>query len=78
MIDKTGRHWRGEDFTDLTDYLRDFQAGGYPVRHTDELLCRKCSGKSFRLEDRLLAVAASAQPYGSITKRSSSLVASKS
>ena len=30
-LDKSGKLWRGEDFTALAGYIRHFQAEGYPV-----------------------------------------------
>jgi hypothetical protein len=30
-LDKSGRQWRGENFTDLAEYIRHFRAGGYAV-----------------------------------------------
>jgi hypothetical protein len=29
-IGKTGQSWRGEDFNDLAEYVRQYDAGGYP------------------------------------------------
>jgi hypothetical protein len=47
VIDRTGQYWRGETFSDLAEYLREFQAGGYPVEHINELACRGCQGRTF-------------------------------
>ena len=48
-IDKTGALWRGEDLRDLTDYIRAFRAGGYPVAQVKESICAQCAGTSFRV-----------------------------
>lgn len=46
-IDRSGEFWRGEDFTDLADYLREFEPGGYPVARIKEMVCLRCAGRSF-------------------------------
>jgi erythromycin esterase-like protein len=38
-LDKSGELWRGEDFADLADYLRHFQAEGYLVDQVVESVC---------------------------------------
>lgn len=48
-IDTAGQYWRGEDFSDLADYLRDVRAGGYTVEHVAESVCDGCSGRAFRV-----------------------------
>jgi len=48
-IDTSGQYWRGEDLADLTDYLHEFQAGGYPVVDVVESVCANCTGRNFRL-----------------------------
>jgi Zn finger protein HypA/HybF involved in hydrogenase expression len=50
VIDKTGEYWRGENFADLAEYLREFQADGYPVEHVNELRCPDCRGDTFQVE----------------------------
>ncbi|WP_051366975.1 hypothetical protein [Hamadaea tsunoensis] len=50
MIDSNGRFWRGENFDDLVEYLREFQPGGYPVEHVNELTCPECAGGTFYVE----------------------------
>ncbi|MDG4782986.1 hypothetical protein O7614_25300 [Micromonospora sp. WMMD961] len=46
-IDTTGTFWRGDNFTDLADYLREYQPGGYPVARVREMICQRCGDKSF-------------------------------
>ncbi|MEV4640564.1 hypothetical protein AB0J80_24800 [Actinoplanes sp. NPDC049548] len=48
-MDTTGQYWRGEDAADLVDYLREFQAGGYPVRDVIGSVCSGCGGETFRV-----------------------------
>ncbi|WP_278187619.1 hypothetical protein [Micromonospora sp. R77] len=35
-IDRSGEFWRGEDFADLADHLREFPPGGYLVARVKE------------------------------------------
>ncbi len=49
MIDTSGEWWRGDDFTDVAEYLREYAAEGYPVDHISESICVSCGGRSFRL-----------------------------
>ncbi|MBG0564373.1 hypothetical protein [Actinoplanes aureus] len=37
-------------FDDLAGYIRDFQAGGYPVAAVVESRCGKCDGRAFRVD----------------------------
>ncbi|MCY1142010.1 hypothetical protein OWR29_28795 [Actinoplanes sp. Pm04-4] len=48
-IKKTGGVWRGDSLDDLTAYLREYRAGGYPVQHVKEVTCRQCQQGSFRV-----------------------------
>lgn len=48
-IDTDGEFWRGEDITDLADYLRKFRVGGYLVEEVVESVCSGCSGRAFRV-----------------------------
>jgi hypothetical protein len=48
-IDKKGKLWRGEDFADLAEYIREFQAEGYPVSKVVESVCDHCNGRAFRV-----------------------------
>ena len=48
-LDKSGKLWRGEDFDDLSEYIRSFKAGGYPVATVAESRCGECGGHSFRV-----------------------------
>ena len=48
-LDKSGELWRGEGFADLADYIRHFQAEGYPVDQVVESVCTRCSGRAFRV-----------------------------
>ncbi|WP_433216437.1 hypothetical protein [Microtetraspora malaysiensis] len=48
-IDKSGVLWRGEDFEDLADLIRDFRAGGYVVDRVIEAVCLGCNGRSFNV-----------------------------
>lgn len=49
-VDTSGQFWRGNDFNDLAEYVREFQAGGYSVARVNELACRQCAGKTFCVE----------------------------
>ncbi|MEU7836834.1 hypothetical protein [Nonomuraea sp. NPDC049129] len=46
-IDASGDLWRGEDFEDLADFLREYQPGGYAVQQVSEAVCVGCAGKYF-------------------------------
>ncbi|HEX5543770.1 MAG TPA: hypothetical protein VFX60_19810 [Micromonospora sp.] len=46
-IDTTGKFWRGEGFTDLAEYLREFKPGGYLVARIKQAVCQQCDGKTF-------------------------------
>ncbi|MEV6602412.1 hypothetical protein AB0M36_37025 [Actinoplanes sp. NPDC051346] len=48
-LDKSGKLWRGEDFADLAECVRDFKAGGYPVTTVVESRCGECDGRSFQV-----------------------------
>jgi hypothetical protein len=48
-IDTSGPFWRGADLADLTEYLREYEAAGYPVAEVVEAVCAGCSGRAFRL-----------------------------
>ncbi|XVV15885.1 hypothetical protein ACQP2X_16500 [Actinoplanes sp. CA-131856] len=48
-LDKSGKLWRGEDFADLAEYVRQFEAGGYPVATVVESRCGQCDGRAFRV-----------------------------
>jgi hypothetical protein len=48
-IETDGEVWRGEDLADLASFLRDFEAGGYPVTDIVESSCAGCDGRAFRL-----------------------------
>ncbi|MBG6134410.1 hypothetical protein [Longispora fulva] len=48
-LNKSGKMWRGEEFADLAEFIRHFQAGGYPVDTVVESTCRPCGGYSFRV-----------------------------
>jgi hypothetical protein len=48
-IDKKGKLWRGEDFADLAEYIRELQAEGYPVSKVVESVCNHCNGRAFRV-----------------------------
>ncbi|MEV4842249.1 hypothetical protein AB0K20_03355 [Micromonospora matsumotoense] len=49
-LDRSGELWRGENVDDLADYLRYFEAGGYPVATVVESRCGGCDGRSFRVD----------------------------
>jgi hypothetical protein len=49
-IDTTGEFWRGENFTDLAEYLQEFQPGGYPVARITQLACQHCGGITFAVD----------------------------
>jgi hypothetical protein len=48
-LDKSGKLWRGENFDDLAELIRDHQAGGYPVDTVTESICARCDGRAFRV-----------------------------
>lgn len=48
-LDKSGEFWRGEDFDDLAEYVRHFEAGGYRVATVAESRCGGCDGRAFRV-----------------------------
>jgi hypothetical protein len=48
-IDATGQFWSGENFDDLAEYLREYQAGGYSVGRVGELACSGCAKKTFNV-----------------------------
>jgi hypothetical protein len=48
-IDKSGDVWRGESASDLAEYMRDYEAGGYLVGPVVEAVCSGCQGKAFKL-----------------------------
>ncbi|MFI9643132.1 hypothetical protein ACIG87_24280 [Micromonospora sp. NPDC051925] len=48
-LDKSGKLWRGENFDDLAEYIRYFEAGGYPVATVVESRCGECDGRTFRV-----------------------------
>jgi len=47
-IEKSGEHWHGDDLDDLAAYVREFQAGGYPVDTVVECVCT-CGARTFRV-----------------------------
>ncbi|TYB45141.1 hypothetical protein FXF51_60170 [Nonomuraea sp. PA05] len=49
VIHASGDHWRGEDFADLADFLRQYQPGGYAVQRVSEAVCAGCGGKRFNV-----------------------------
>jgi hypothetical protein len=49
MLDRSGKLWRGEDHEDLAEYVREFQAGGFPVAQVVESVCARCGGRTFRV-----------------------------
>ncbi|WP_069166912.1 hypothetical protein [Nocardia altamirensis] len=50
VIDKSGQWWRGEDLTDLAEFVRAFRANGYKVDRVLESVCAQCDGRAFRVE----------------------------
>jgi hypothetical protein len=48
-IDKSGKWWRGSEFGDVVQYLREYTADGYPVRSVVQCVC-ECRGTAFKLE----------------------------
>ncbi|MBB6350203.1 hypothetical protein ACWGH8_41600 [Nonomuraea muscovyensis] len=48
-IDTSGDLWRGENFEDLADFLREYRPGGYAVERVSEAACAGCAGKSFNV-----------------------------
>ncbi|WP_328338575.1 hypothetical protein [Micromonospora sp. NBC_00421] len=49
-LDRSGKLWRGENVDDLAEYLRYFEAGGYPVATVVESRCGGCDGRTFRVD----------------------------
>ncbi len=49
MIDRSGEWWRGEDFANLEEYLREYSAREYPVTRIVQSRCQKCDGAVFGL-----------------------------
>jgi hypothetical protein len=49
MIDTSGEWWKGDSSADIAEYLREYQAGGYPVDQVVDSQCTSCGGRSFRL-----------------------------
>jgi hypothetical protein len=49
-VDKSGELWRGENFEDLAEFVRHFEAGGYPVAVVKESRCGRCDGLAFRVD----------------------------
>jgi hypothetical protein len=47
--DTSGALWRGEDFEDLAEFLREYQPGGYAVERVREAVCSRCNGKAFNV-----------------------------
>ncbi len=54
-IDKSGAWWTGSDPADITEYLKEFAAGGYEVRDVRSLgVCAGCgssAGYRLRVDD---------------------------
>jgi hypothetical protein len=49
-LNKSGTLWRGENFTDLVEFIRSaFQADGYPTAKVAESVCGRCDGRVFRV-----------------------------
>lgn len=48
-IDRSGKWWRGATFDDLTEYLHDYTADGYPAEQIRESVCARCAGTAFGL-----------------------------
>jgi hypothetical protein len=48
-LDKSRQLWRGDDFDDLAEFIRHFEAGGYPVATVVESRCAECDGRTFRV-----------------------------
>jgi hypothetical protein len=47
-IDTSGKWWKGFSFDDLAEYIRLFDAGGYPTEHIIQSVC-VCRSTIFRL-----------------------------
>lgn len=48
-IDKSGQWWKGSDFADLAEYLRELTAEGYPADEIVQSIC-SCGHTLFRLK----------------------------
>ena len=48
-IDTSGRWWRGESTSDLTEYLQLAEPGGYRVDRVLPAICGDCAGTIFKL-----------------------------
>jgi hypothetical protein len=49
MLDRSGKLWRGEGYEDLAEYVREFQAGGFPVARVIESVCGRCDSRTFHV-----------------------------
>lgn len=49
-LDKSRQLWRGDGFDDLAEFIRHFEAGGYPVATVVESRCAECDGRAFRVD----------------------------
>ncbi|MGV9414846.1 hypothetical protein ACWDOP_33515 [Nocardia sp. NPDC003693] len=50
VLDTSGEYARGDDLADLTEYVRDFEAGGYRVDRIVESVCAGCDGREFGVD----------------------------
>ena len=48
-IDTSGRWWRGENASDLAEYLQLAKPGGYRVDRVLAVVCGDCAGTTFKL-----------------------------
>jgi hypothetical protein len=44
VVDRSDAVGRGEDFADLAEFIREFQADSYPGTTATESVCDRCSG----------------------------------
>lgn len=49
-LDKSRQLWRGDDFDDLAEFIRHFEAGGYPVTTVVESRCAECDVRAFHVD----------------------------
>jgi hypothetical protein len=47
-INRRGKWWKGTEFADVAEYLRELQPGGYAVDEVRQSVCA-CGGRQFRI-----------------------------
>lgn len=49
MLDKSGNWWKGDDFTDLRDFVQAYSAENFATARVEQSRCGDCGGSSLRL-----------------------------